>query len=199
MSYISRRTKIVITFLFLVVAGYAFVRFLGAKDQIPKNFTDARSKGSAIAANIVALSNQSRDDLAKVNQYDKDSDYTDALTLTTSIVAQSQQIRDQALALDDQVSEMTKALPSISSPDAQQAALDSISSRLALVSQLINYSDDLNALLNVLRDKFTGKIPQDSQVQTLVDKINTDVAAVNNFNAQAGQSMTQFDTIVAKK
>jgi hypothetical protein len=93
---------------------------------------------------------------------------------------------------------MAKSLPEISSPEAQQAALDAISSRLALVSELINYSGDLENLLVTLQGHFTGASIKPGDVQTIVDQINTDVNAINNFNSQAQQSMVQFDTLTSK-
>jgi hypothetical protein len=199
MSYLSRRTKTILAFLILIAAGYAFARFWQGRNQAPRDFTDARLQGAAIAENIVTLSTQSTNDLEKVNQYDKEGDYTNALALTTNLVVQSQQIRDQAIALSTQVENMTKSLSSINSEDARQAALEAITSRLALVNQLINYSGDLGTLLDTLRDRFTGKPMPAGKVQALVNQINTDVAAVNNFNTQATQAMTQFDSIMAKQ
>ncbi len=197
MSYLSRRKKIVISFIVVIIAGYAFARFWQGT-RIPQDFSDARLRGAAIAANIVTLSTQSTNDLTKVNEYDKQADYTNALTLTTDLVVRSQEIRNQAIDLSKQIGKMTEALPSISSPDARQAALESISSRLALVNQLINYSNDLGSLLNTLRDRFIGNPTPAGRVQMLVDQINTDVTAVNNFNAQATQAMARFDAIMAK-
>jgi hypothetical protein len=198
MFNLSRRTKTILIFLILIAVGYALARFWQGRDDVPKDFTDARLQGAAIAFNIVTLSNQSTNDLEKVNQYDKDGDYTDALTITTNLVVQSQQIRDQAVALSTQIENMTKSLSSINSDDARQAALEAITSRLALVTQLVNYSGDLETLLDTLRDRFSGKPTPAGAVQALVNQINTDVAAVNNFNTQATQAMTQFDVIMAK-
>jgi hypothetical protein len=82
---------------------------------------------------------------------------------------------------------------------AQQAALESISSRLALINELITYSSDLNHLLTVLQLRFRGTPQPNGEVQGIVNQINTDVNAINNFNAQAGQSMDKFDSIEKNK
>jgi hypothetical protein len=198
MFNLSRRTKTILAFLILIAAGYGFAMFWQGRNQVPKDFTDARREGAAIAENIVTLSIQSTSDLQKVNQYDAAGDYTNALNLTTNLVVQSQQIRDQAVALSAQIENMTKSLSSIGSQDAQQAALETITSRLALVTQLVNYSGDLETLLDTLRNRFSGEATPVGKVQALINQINTDVAAVNNFNTQATQAMTQFDSIMAK-
>jgi hypothetical protein len=153
-------------------------------------------QGAIIAENIVSLSNQSTAELQKVNQDDKSGDYSDALTLTTSLITQSQQLRNQAVSLSGQIEDMTKALSSINSFPAQQAALESISSRLALINQLVNYSGDLGNLLQILQNRFTGNGATNAEVQSAVNQINTDVNAINNFNAQANQAMQQFDKIM---
>ncbi len=195
----SRKTKIILAFLAIVAGGYAIAQFTRGSGAVPQNFTDARLQGALIAQNIVNISNQSTEDLKRVNELDKQGDYTQALTLTTSLVAQSEEIRNQAIALSGQVGEMTKNLSNISNFNAQQAALESISNRLALINQLINYSGDLEQLLETLRSRFTGASGStDAKVTALVNQINTDVNAINNFNAQAGQAMDRFDAIVNK-
>ncbi len=199
MPRISRRAKWVIAFVAVIAVGYGFVLFWRSRNQVPQAFTDARTQGAIIAQNIVNLSNQSTADLEKVNQYDAQGDYANALNLTANIVAQSEQLRNQAVQLSNQVQEMTTSLSSINSFDARQAALESISSRLALINQLINYSGDLGSLLDTLRARFSGGAAATNvKVQALVNQINTDVNAINNFNAQANQAMDQFDKLVGK-
>jgi uncharacterized protein YdbL (DUF1318 family) len=198
MPRLSHRAKIIVIFIVILILGSGLFAFLQAQSKVPTSFTQARAQGAIIAQNIVTLSDQSTANLEKVNQYDKEGDYTDALTLTTTVAGQSQQLRDQAVELSNQVSDMTQALSSISSFPAQQAALEAISSRLALINELVNYSGDLGKLLDVLRAHFTGQSQNDTQVQALVNQINTDVNAINNFNAQANASMNQFDKLMGQ-
>jgi hypothetical protein len=196
MSKFSRRTKIIAVFIILVLAGYGIAIYWGNRNQVPLAFTNARLQGALISQDIVGISTSSTTELAKVNQYDQQGDYADALALTTTLINQSQDLRNRAVELSNQIGIMTQALSQINSLTARQAALESISSRLALINQLINYSADLDRLLAVLQARFSGKYEPKGTVQALVDQINTDVNAINNFNAQAGQSMDQFDKIV---
>ncbi len=91
---------------------------------------------------------------------------------------------------------MTKSLSDISSFEARQAALESISSRLALLNRLISYSADIDQLSATLADRFNGKYVPANQISAMIDNVNAEVRAINNFNAQAGQSMDRFDKIV---
>ena len=195
----SRRTKIIAIFVIIVAIGSGAFAFFERQSGVPQEFTQARSQGAAIAANIVTISSQSTADLAKVNELDKQGNYTDALAMTTQLVTQSQQLRDQAIALSNQVSQMTQALSLVNSFEARQAALQGIASQLAIITQLVNYSNDLDKLLLVLQNHFTNRAWQPNDVQGLVNQINLDVTAINNFNSQATQAMAQFDTITSGK
>lgn len=117
------------------------------------------------------------------------------MELTEKVIQQSKDIRSQAVELSDQVSKMTQALSSIRSFEARQAALEAISSRLAMISRLINYSDYLNQLLSILQARFSGQ-PGDHRVASIILQINAEVTAINNFNNQATQAMQRFDKIV---
>ncbi len=195
MSKFSRRTKIIAAFIILVALGYGLAIFWQSQNKVPADFTAARLQGAIIAQTIVNTSNQSTAALEQINKYDQQGNYTAALASTTDLINQSAGLRDEAVQLSAQVSQMTKDLSSINSGAAQQAALESISSRLALINELITYSNDLDRLLTVLQARFSGTLEPNGVVQGLVNQINTDVNAINNFNAQAGQAMDKFDSI----
>jgi ribosomal protein S2 len=143
----------------------------------------------------VNSSNQSTATLQTISQDDQAGDYKDALALTNQLITQSQDMRNQAVALSNQVEDMTAALSGVKDFSAQQAAFEAISSRLAVINQLVNYSGDLGNLLDLLQTRFSGGSVTNAQVQSSVGQINTDVNAINNFNAQAGQAMDKFDSI----
>ncbi|MDE2018729.1 MAG: hypothetical protein KGJ13_00055 [Patescibacteria group bacterium] len=193
---LSRRIRIATGFLAIVAVGYGVTSFWLHRNDIPQDFTDARQQGAQIAQQIVDLSNQSTAELSQVNQYDKQGDYTDALALTTQMVQQSTDLRNKAVDLSNQIGAMTKSLSDISSFGAQQAALESISSRLALINQLVNYSGDLGKLLDILQKHFTTHLYNNAEVQAAINQINTDVNAINNFNTQANRSMDTFDKLM---
>jgi hypothetical protein len=199
MSKRARRIIIFFVFVFIVGGGYVLVQFLLSSGGVPKEFTDARLQSALIAQDIVNLSNQSVIDLAKINELDMQGKSTEALNLTTDVIKQSQQIRDRAVELSGQIEIMTRSLSNIDSLEARQAALESIANRLALISRLINYSGYLGQLLDTLRSHFVGSTQSGNKdVELLIDQINGEVRAINNFNSQATQSMNKFDKIVSQ-
>ena len=195
MASLSRRTKIIIAFVVVIIVGYGLVLFWQKQNQVPTAFVNARSQGAIIAQNIVTVSNQSTATLQQVNQDDVSGDYKDALTLVSGMITQSEDLRNQAVQLSNQIQLMTESLSSINSFEEQQAALEAISSHLALINQLINYSGDLSNLLDTLQAHFEGTPSNGQNIPALVNQINTDVAAINNFNNQATQAMQQFDKL----
>jgi hypothetical protein len=195
MPKFSRRTKAIAAFLIVIAVGYGIALYWQSRNSVPADFTAARLQSAIIAQNIVNSSNQSTATLQTISQDDQAGDYKDALALTNQLITQSQDMRNQAVALSNQVEDMTAALSGVKDFSAQQAAFEAISSRLAVINQLVNYSGDLGNLLDLLQTRFSGGSVTNAQVQSSVGQINTDVNAINNFNAQAGQAMDKFDSI----
>ena len=198
MSKRTKRIALALAVIFLAGGGYFLSRFLGLSFGIPAEFTTARLQGALIAQNIVNLSNESVLDLAEINKLDQNRNYTEALNLASEVIKRSQEIRDQAILLSTEVEKMTKALSEIGSFEARQAARESIAHRLVLISRLINYSGYLGQLLDVLRTRFDGGYVKYGEAGRLIDQINAEVRAINNFNGQAAQAMERFDGIVNK-
>lgn len=188
--------KALIIIIFLVAGGYALTRF-NPTPKIPQEFVEARLEGALLSQDIVNLSNQLLDNLNKVSELEKKANYLEALNLTTETLKQSQEIRSKAVKLAQKLEKMTIALSEIRSAKAKQVALESISNRLALINRLINYSDYLSQLLEVLRNRFfLGITSQNRQIDDLIAKINDEVKAINNFNAEATAAMEKFDKLI---
>jgi len=194
MFHFSRNTKIFISGAVLVFVGIIGFRFISWK-SMPQDFVDARIQGAIISQNIVGLSNQSANDLEKISQLDRQGDFVEASNVVLETIQKSKDIRNQAVELSNQVSKMTASLSGIDSFEARQAALEAISSRLALIGRLINYSEYLNQLLQALQAKFT-KQSGNHNVELIISQINAEVTAINSFNGQATQAMNRFDAII---
>jgi len=189
-----RPKAIFFAFAAMILAGYSFYRLVAASRGVPQEFLDARGRGALIAQSIVSMSNQAVGDLEKVNQLDRSRDYAAALDLTVQIANRSDEVRQKAADLAVELEKMTSGLSSVKSQEAKQAGLEAISSRLALIAHLLNYSSDLSDLANVLRAKFTGGVSAQS-VTAVIEQINSEVNAINNFNRQADTSMQRFDNL----
>jgi hypothetical protein len=194
----SRRVKISLAFVLIIIAGYAIGRFGFSSDTIPREFTEARLQGALISQTIVDISNQIGSGLEQVNELDKEGKYKEALELTGGLIEKSQEVRGRAVALSRELEQMTKALAGIKSVEARGAALEAIANHLTVINRLISYSDYLAQLLVVLRSRFAGEEPG-AEISVLIQQINAEVTAINNFNRQAGKAMERFDEIIMKK
>ncbi|HUC02255.1 MAG TPA: hypothetical protein VMA75_05185 [Candidatus Paceibacterota bacterium] len=195
MGKFSRRTKIIAAFVVIVAVGYGLALFFESENKVPADFTAARQQGAIIAQTIVNSSNQATQELQGIDQFDEEGNYSAALASTTDLINQSAGLRDQAVQLSAAVTQMTNDLPQIKSQEAQQDALQSITIRLAVINELISYSNDLDKLLAALQSRFSGTPVPNAQISSIVQQINADVNLINTFNAQAGQAMDKFDSI----
>ena len=193
----SRKIKIFLALVVIVVAGYVAGGRLGfSANGVPVEFKDARGQGAIVAQDIVNVSNGLSGELEVINKLDEQGNHTEALMKTVELLRRTQEVKAKALDLSGELEKMTGGLASIKSAEARQAALESITNRLALIGRLLSYSDYLAQLTNSLRVRFSGGSVQENHIKNLIAQINAEVTAINNFNKQAGQAMDRFDAIV---
>ncbi len=195
MFHLSRRIKIFIALIVVVLGGYIANSQLGfSSNGVPHDFKEARLQGGIIAQDIVNISNHMSEQLAMINKLDSEGNLAEALNQTTALLQETDAVKNRAIELSTELEKMTGALATIKSPEARTAALESISNRLALISRLLSYNTYLAQLLTTLRDRFTG-MSTNMRVATIIAQINAEVNAINNFNREAGQAMDRFDKI----
>lgn len=192
----SRKNKFYIGFVAIVIVGYAVYKIiLASAFGTPKDFAESRERGALISQDIVNLSNELSVNLKEINRLDKEGNLTDALQQTTELASKSEKIRSRAVELSGELERMTSSISKIKKEEAKQAVLESVSSRLALISRLINYSDYVYQLLSVLRQRFTNQYVEAGKVDSLIEKINDEVQSVNAFNQSAISAMEKFDKL----
>jgi len=193
---IPKQIRLLILFIIVVFFAlfiYFLLRFFVVEPKtIPENFLMARQEASIIASEIVAISNESINNLNEIAQLDKEKKYTEALLLTSQELERNRQAREKAIKLSIQLEIMAKNLSQISPASASQLALQAISSETGLISRLITYNDYLTQLLEVLREKFLGKDTGD-KIPELIAKINDEARAINDLNQKFNDVMKEFD------
>lgn len=195
----AARKIILFAVIFIVLlAGYFALRLRAAsRVTVPQAFSEARGRGAVVSQDIVNISNGIAEDVKKMQDLDRDKKYEEALGVAASIDGKLDDLRTKAIDLTEELEAMTAALAAITDPPTRQAALDSISSRMALISRLVTYTDGVKRLTEVLRTHFeTGKALPAEDTSRLVAEINAEVRAINAFNGQASQAMDRFDEAV---
>lgn len=192
-SKTPKRIRLLILFIIILLLAYFVLRFLTVETKnVPEDFLRARQEASLIASEIVAISNESTNNLNEIAQLDKERKYTEALVLISQELERNRQAREKAIKLSVQLETMAKNLSQISPASASQVALQAISSETALISRLITYNDYLTQLLEILREKFLGKNEGD-RISELLVKINDEIQAINDLNRKFNEVMGEFD------
>jgi len=192
-SKIPKRVKLLILFIIILLLAYFVLRFLTVETKnVPEDFLRARQEASLIASEIVAISNESTNNLNEIAELDKSGKYTEALVLISQELERNRQAREKAIKLSVELETMAKNLSQISPASTSQVALQAISSETALISRLISYNDYLTQLLEVLREKFLGKSDGD-KISELISKINDEARAINDLNQKFNEVMGEFD------
>lgn len=200
MNELSHRTKIIIAFFVMVVGGSILTYLASFSGGVSASFIEARMQGALISQSIVDLSKKSASSLEEINRLDRSGSYGKALEMTNQLIAQNREIKEKALALSRELETMTKSLDSISPESARTEALQSITSRLAMITRLVSYSDSLAQLLETLKLRFSGvSYGQTQAINKLIAQINSEVVAINNFDQEAQKAMNNFDAIIGQR
>jgi hypothetical protein len=192
------RPLILITIL-LGTAVFMSVRLVSFQIRnVPPEFISARDRGALLASEIVDLSRQSLTRLAQIAEFDQERKFNQALALISEELIEYQKSQDTAARLASQLEIMARLLPEIKPSRAREIAAEGVSAEVALVSRLVTYNDKLRDLFVVLQLKFntrnvSGEL--DGRVNELINKINEQAKAINQFNKRFDDAMAEFDTI----
>jgi len=194
----NRYRPIIGIFVLLGVAVFMSVRLVTFQVRsVPPEFLSARDRGALLASEIVDLSRQSLTRLAQIADLDQERKFNQALMLVSEELIEYQKSQDAAARLASQLEIMARLLPEIKPSRAREVAAEGVSAEVALVSRLVTYNDQLRDLFVVLQLKFntrntTGAL--DGRVNELINKINEQAKAINQFNRRFNDAMAEFDS-----
>lgn len=168
-------------------------------EYVPSDFTDARVRGAAIAENVMALSRKTLGRLDVIAQHDRNRRTAEALLLISQELLESAKMREEAARLASQLERMARTLPEIKPEAARQLATEAVSAEVALVSRLVTHNALLAELFDILKMKLTDRASNvDGRVNELINQINSEAGAINQFNKRFGEALAEFDRIVER-
>ncbi|MBI2592857.1 MAG: hypothetical protein HYW37_01695 [Candidatus Colwellbacteria bacterium] len=184
----------------LVLGALFLLRVIGGFGDpvVPQEFLDARSRGAAIAEEIVALSKESGKNLELVSKEDEKGNYSKAYDLVLQELAANKKARGRALALSSELEIMAKKLPDIGKNQASAIGLQATVDASQIVQRLIDYNDHTYQLLRALNSRFSG---EDSRkigaiIKSTIKIMNEEAEAINNLNEKYKNLMAEFDRAV---
>ena len=167
---------------------------------VPTEFTEARLEGATIAQKIVTLSGGALASLEKISEYDKNGETAEALILISQQLIANRVNQEEAVKLSRQLEKMARFLSNIKPANARQQATEAVTSEVALVSRLISYNDYLKQLFEVLSAKFNHRYSNvyesRDQVEGLIQKVNEEAQAINEFDGRFNKALAELDKIV---
>ena len=190
-----RRLLIFAVSVVVVLLGYFGYRFYAASQRgIPPEFTAARSKMSAVSAEIIVNSNDIATSVARLGS--PTSTPAEASSTLGHVLDKVDEVHDQAVELSAALETMTRDVQNIHIAEAQQMALQAISQRLAFVSRLVNYTDYVNRLAVAIRLHLESGAQNSDMIKQLIRQVNSEVTAANSLSTQADESMAKFDSLL---
>ena len=189
-------------FIILVIALFIWRYFLITPPFVPKEFLEARYQGADIAGVIVSQAAVSNQHLEAIARYDKSGEFRKALQVVGENSVINKELSQKAIELSKSLEQMTLALARIRPNKARSLAQEAIVYEIGLIQHLINYSDLWAKLLEVLRIKFEKSLgnsfPQGNhEIEELIQEINKEVEAINEFNQKFSKTMTEFDHLTS--
>ncbi len=195
MKPLHRRLLIFVVAILVIAGGYFGYRFYEVSQRsVPQEFSEARSEGANISEKIVSSSNDIALSVAGLSS--PTSTPRQVSSTIGEVSVKVAEVRSQAVELARTLEAMTNAVQNIRHSEAQQAALQAISHRLALVSHLITYTDEVTRLTLAIRLRLENGIQNSKDIANLIKEINAEVAAVNSFGRQADEAMERFDSLL---
>jgi hypothetical protein len=185
----------------LIAAIIASVTIFDRPEEIPQEFLEARASGAEIAKSINSFADSVVADLQSISRKNEDGDYTAALDLTIEEIKKAREAKDRSLDLLGELQKMVPSIEKMRTDEAQQLAMQAVSTEVALVGKLIEYNDDLNKLLNNMRLKFVSYDPAiyNEQTDAITKTMNEKALQINEMSRKYQALMSEFDETVGNK
>ncbi len=190
-----KRALVIVGIVFFITGSVMGVLAFSTK-SLPETFISSRDNAAAISQEIVTLTNQTEKALEDANKLDIQGKGKDALGLINQARKKNNTAYEKAFELSGQLKNLAESLQNISG-ESQRIAYEAVATELALVSEFIVYTKNVNTFL----DELSSTISQNTQanrqaVQSALQEANGGVKKINALNNQFLQKMGEFDALV---
>lgn len=181
----------------LIYAGAIFA--MGEEREVPAEFAEARLEGGKLAAEIVAISAHSLENLKRIAAYDAAGNAPEALILISQEVLKNREMQARAITLSSKLERMAILIPQVDPPRARFLATEAVAAEVGLVGRLVTYTNDFYALFQLLTEKFEGRAENaEKRIAEFVAKINEEARAINGLNSKFTARLAEFDSIFVR-
>ena len=190
----SRRNR----WIFLGACGIVLliVLYALARDpvELPSSFVAARSSASAVSREIVSLTGETNAKIREANSLDLRGDSEKARFLIRDARDANGLAYQRAFELSQYLQKLTESLQDVPSSHSQRLAYEAIAVELSLVSEFINYTQNLNTFLERLEQAIATGLSQDRTfAEATLRGVNDKASRINDLNEEFLAKMREFD------
>lgn len=177
----------------IIIGGGIVVAQITDPAYVPQAFFEQRVAGAGAAKNVARMVSDSLANLQKIEQADKASDTATALRLVSFEITNRQEKQNAASLLAGNLEQMARSTESITPAKARQLSLEAVTTGVSMVSHIINYNTNLEALFQALNIKFSGQQYTGRPVKELINLVNGEASQINDLNKKFNTLLETFD------
>lgn len=179
----------------IVVLGIIYITSIRSSQSMPERFIEARKNAALVSEDIVRLTNNTNEKVAKINVLEIKGRGEEALALIQGARASNDAAYGKAFELSQNLKALAESLAEIKSTKEQRIAYEAVAVELSLVSEFISYTQILNTFLsNLTALILDNTIQNQNTVRASISAVNEKTAIINNLNKQFIERMSVFDS-----
>jgi len=171
--------------------GYLLVFSANGSVEVPELFRITRERAAGISRDIVVRTTNTVEKIGAMQNVGEDR--TRGVVLVREARRSNAGAYGSAFDLSEQLKVLAQTIAGISSARSQRIASEAIATELALVSEFIGYTQDVEILLNRLQAHFASGADDVYAQDPLLQKINARVRRINDLNKEFEIQMRAFD------
>ncbi len=191
----TKKTRAIMIAIIVLIAIILISYFIWIRSSsiIPDDFSNARQLAWNYSQIIAGAVKDTPQNLKLIQQLENAGQSTQALNVLIEEAKKNASAQDAAIKLSGELETMAKEIPNIKPQKSGEAALVAISSETTLIYKLVAYNNYLSNLLELLRQKLTGRLYGVAQINSVIDSINSEIDEINGLNIQFVDYMKSFD------
>lgn len=168
--------------------------FISQETPLPQRFVDSSRSAGEVSKEIVSLTTKTNNAIHTVNSLDLLKDKETAISLLNEAREANKKAYDQAFLLSQNLQGIAESLAGIRSQESQRIGYDAVATELALVSEFITYTQNLQVFLDrVSVLMHTNTEEQKAAVNESLLVVNEKTRIINQLNADFLRRMKEFE------
>lgn len=181
----------------LVVAGVAFL-IVGSSSANSKKFSATGEKINNLIKEIDVLASTSNERFQLIEENQKNYNFKNALELIVEEKNNNEKINKTAMALTEQLKELTKLSTNFSEAEKRQKIEQAIGYQIEAIGHLINYGSGLDIILAELAQKYESQLGGEyyeikRDLNQLIELIKKEIQSADEYSQKFTQLLSEVN------